>query len=206
MDHKTIQCAKLQLSNDPILKKVIETTDTPIWTTDNNLLFDLLDAIISQQLSVKAAATILIRFQNLFNTKPCPSPEEILSKPDLELRGAGLSNAKVRYVKALSQAIVDNSLNLSTLGSFSDEEIISELTKVNGIGRWTAEMILIFSFQREDIFSLGDLGLRSAVSKWYRVEREDYKAIEQITQKWSPYRSIASRYLWQSLNNTPNTI
>jgi DNA-3-methyladenine glycosylase II len=206
MNEKTIERAKKHLMIDPVMKLVVESTDPPVWATDNNLFFDLIDAIISQQLSVKAGATILTRFQNLFNIKPVPTPEEILKTPDLEMRGAGLSNAKVRYVKALSQAIVEKSLILESLPNLENEQIIAELTKVKGIGRWTAEMILIFSLQREDVFAVGDLGLRTAVSKLYGVERENLKAIEEIATKWIPYRSFASRYLWLSLDSTPKTI
>lgn len=203
MDKKIIDQAIIHLSRDPVMKKIIESNEVPVWSTDNNLFFDLLDAIISQQLSVKAGATILKRFQDLFDSKQVPTPEEISIKPDLELRGAGLSNAKVRYVKALSQAIMDKSLDLGSLYELENDEVIEQLTKVKGIGRWTAEMFLIFSLQRPDVFSVGDLGLRSAVSKWYGIERENNLAIAELATKWSPYRSIASRYLWKSLDNEP---
>lgn len=221
MDAKTIELAKKNLSRDPVMKKLIETIETPVWSTDNNLFFDLLDAIISQQLSVKAGATILGRFIALFasskttivesalgKTASEPKnkvilPEEILEKPDEVLRAAGLSNAKVRYVKALSQAIVDKTLDLKAIHSLSDQEVITELTKVKGIGKWTAEMILIFSLHRPDVFSVGDLGLRSAVSKLYGIEREGLTKIEELSRNWSPYRSVASRYLWRSLDNEP---
>ncbi len=203
MDKKIIDQGLVHLSGDPVMKKIIESNELPVWSTDNNLFFDLLDAIISQQLSVKAGATILKRFQDLFDTTLVPSPEEILLKPDMELRGAGLSNAKVRYVKALSQAIWDKTLDLNSLSKLENDDVIMQLTKVKGIGRWTAEMFLIFSLKRPDVFSIGDLGLRSAVSKWYGIDRENKNAIVELATKWSPYRSIASRYLWKSLDNEP---
>ncbi len=194
------------MSCDPVMRKLIETYSDPVWQSGDNLFLDLLDSIISQQLSVKAGSTIVKRFINLFENRPAPFPQEVVAKPDMELRGAGLSGAKVRYVKALSQAIIDNSLNLESLHLLSDSEVVKELTRVKGIGVWTAEMFLIFSLHREDVFSLGDLGLRSAVNRLYGIHRENLKEIEALSLSWSPYRSFAGRYLWKSLDNEPVSI
>lgn len=190
------------LKKDPVISQLIEKLDEPIPAQEVNLYLDILDSIVSQQLSVKAAATIFKRFIALFSS-PVPSPQEILQKSDEELRSAGLSYQKIKYIKSLAQAIQDKSLDLEKLKSLSDEEVIVELTKIKGIGRWTAEMILIFSLQRQDVFSVGDLGLRTAVATLYNVNREDLKTIEEISKSWSPYRSLASRYLWKSLDNMP---
>ena len=183
---------------DPIIKKLIEKYGELDWKESSDLFEDLVDTIISQQLSGKASATIFDRFKKLFTNK-FPTAEEILKMPDEKLRGAGLSRAKVKYVKSLAEEIRSGELVLSKLGKMSEEEVIFHLTKVKGIGRWTAEMILIFSLRRPDVFSLGDLGLRKAVSNLYKVPIDDLRGIEEISLKWSPYRSTASRYLWKSL-------
>lgn len=99
--------------------------------------------------------------------------------------------------------MVDKSLDTEKIKKLQDEEVIIELTKLKGVGRWTAEMILIFSLRRPDVFSIGDLGLRNAVSLHYKVKRDNLKKIEEISKNWSPYRSYAARLLWRSLNNKP---
>lgn len=159
----------------------------------------LCDDIVSQQLSGKAAATIFSRFNKLFNNDTI-TPDELLQIPHEKLRAAGLSNTKANYVKNLAQHVLDGSLTLDRLPKLTDEEVIAELTKVKGIGRWTAEMFLIFSLGREDVFSHGDLGLRNGLKKIYKFKREpSKKRIEAIVKKWSPYKSFASRILWKCL-------
>lgn len=190
------------LQKDRILKQIIENNEQPVFSQEVNIYLDILDSIVSQQLSVKAAATIFKRFVAIFTT-PIPQPVEILSKTEEELRSVGLSYQKIKYIKSLAQAIQDETLIIENLTKLTDEEVIVELTKIKGIGRWTAEMILIFSLGRLDVFSLGDLGLRNAVAKAYNIDRDDLKTIEEISQQWSPHRSLAARYLWKSLNNLP---
>lgn len=188
----------LYLSRDPVLKKLIKEFEVPVRTSKVDLFEDLVDSITSQQLSGKAAATIFQRFKDLYGKK-FPTPKQILDTPDEKLRGVGLSGAKTIYVKALAQAIQDGSLNLKQLPSMQDEEIITELTKIKGIGRWTSEMILMFSLGREDVFSTGDLALCKAVQNLYGIDPKEKKKIEELALTWSPYRSLASRYLWKSL-------
>ncbi len=188
------------LRKDKKLVKLIDKLDFPTWEEDGDLFSHIVSNIIGQQLSGGPARIIEERFVNLFTTKPFPTPEEILAIADEKIRSCGTSWAKVKYIKSLAQAVFDKSLDLESLRKLTDEEIIQELTKVKGIGRWTAEMILIFHLQRPDVFSLGDLGLRNAVSKLYRVPREDLKKIEKISLKWKPYRSYAARYLWDGLD------
>ncbi|MDO8452820.1 MAG: DNA-3-methyladenine glycosylase, partial [bacterium] len=168
------------------------------WKGEGDLFIDLIDSIISQQLSGKAAATIFQRFKDLYGKK-FPAPKQILDTSDEKLRGVGLSRAKAVYIKALSQAILDGSLNLKQIPSMQDEEIIVELTKIKGIGRWTSEMILMFSLGRPDVFSTGDLGLCKAVYNLYGISPKDKAKIEALSLTWSPHRSLASRYLWKSL-------
>src|SRR5258708_2631820 len=183
---------------DPIIKKLIEKYGELDWKESSDLFEDLVDAIISQQLSGKASATIFGRFKKLFDSK-FPTAEEILETHNEKLRSAGLSYAKVKYIKSLAEAIYTQELVLENLSGMADEEVVTHLTKVKGIGRWTAEMILIFSLRRPDVFSLGDLGLRKAVSNLYNVDIDDLAKIEEISLMWKPNRSIVCRYLWKSL-------
>lgn len=173
----------------------------PDLTPSENLFADLIEAIVNQQLSEKAGATIFKRFKGLFGTRQFPRPKYILDVPDQKIREAGLSWSKIRYIKGLSEIIHGKKIDLKKLFDQSDEEVIETLVAIKGVGRWTAEMILIFSLNRPDVFSMGDLGLRTAVSKLYRVDRDNLKKIEVISLRWKPFRSYAARYLWKSLDN-----
>lgn len=191
------------LRKDPVLKKIIEQNDVPIFEDRSKDLFaSLIRSIANQQLSGKAAGTILGRFLNLFGKK-FPKPEEILKKTDEELRAVGFSYPKVSYIKGLASMVVKKEIDLKKLPKMKDEEVIAELIKIKGVGKWTAEMILIFSLGRPDVFSLGDLGLTKAVSRLYKIDRKNIRKIEKISMKWSPFRSVASWYLWRSLDNRP---
>lgn len=164
----------------------------------------LLRSIVGQQLSVTAADAIADRFFNYFNHKP--KPENILKTPHEELRALGLSNAKVKYVKDLSQKIIDGEVKLKDFTSKTDEEIISELTVVKGIGVWTVHMFLIFTLARLNVLPYSDLGIRKGVMLNYGLKKlPDERKIFKIAKEnnWNPYCSIVSLYLWQSLDNKP---
>lgn len=191
--------AVARLRKDKILAEIISEEIDFEWGESTDLFADIVENIIGQQLSGKAANTIIERFEKLVS-RPL-NPEKILKFSDQQLRDVGMSWAKVKYVKNLSQAVLDGSLDLEKIKTLSDEKVITELIKINGIGRWTAEMVLIFFLKRPDVFSLGDLGLRTAVSKLYNVDKNDLKKIEKISLQWKPFRSLASRYLWKSLDN-----
>jgi len=155
--------------------------------------------IVGQQLSGKAAETIFDRFEKLF-PGGIIQPLDILLISHEKMRSVGMSNAKARYVRHLAEAFLNEGLSLLQLDSMQDEEVIVELTKVKGIGRWTAEMFLIFTLGREDVFSFGDLGLKKGLMKVYGFKKEPTKKqIEKIVKNWSPYKSFASRVLWGSL-------
>lgn len=190
------------LRKDNILNLVIDKYKVSSPKISVNLFQDLLESIISQQLSNKAASTIFNRFLSLFPKEQVPQPEEILKLNEETLRSCGVSHQKASYLKSLAEEITSQKIVLDNLHLLEDEEVILELTKVKGIGRWTAEMFLIFSLGRQNIFSVGDLGLRSAVAKLYGVNREDKIKIEEISKSWNPYRSLASLYLWKSLENS----
>ncbi len=193
------------LSKDNILKPLIKKYSLKQLEKSAHLFTDLVEAILSQQLSSKAAATITSRFLALFPDKSL-NAEKILLMGEDSLRSVGISRQKISYLKNLSENISLGILEISHLEELSDDEVIIELTKVKGIGRWTAEMFLIFSLNRPDIFSVGDLGLRSAVSRLYQIDREDKIAIEKLSRQWTPYRSYASRLLWRSLDNEPKVV
>lgn len=191
--------AVTHLKKDKILARIVSEEIILEWGESTNLFADIVENIIGQQLSGKAANTIIKRFEKLVSLPL--NPKKILKFSDQKLRDVGMSWAKVNYVKNLSQAVLDGSLDLEKIKTLSDEEVITELIKIKGIGRWTAEMVLIFFLRRPDVFSLGDLGLRTAVSKLYNVDRNDLRKIEKISLQWKPFRSLASRYLWKSLDN-----
>jgi DNA-3-methyladenine glycosylase II len=160
---------------------------------------ELVEAIISQQLSNKAADTIYKRFLSLFKNK-FPTPEQIL-KIDIEkLRSAGMSYSKASYIKNIAQAFKNGDLDIKILRKMSDDEVVIKLTKIKGVGKWTAEMILISTLNREDVFSLGDAGIRRAIKNLYGIT--DEKKILKLAEAWKPNRSLACWYLWRSLNNS----
>lgn len=199
---KNQQKAISHLKKDPILAPVIETWGDLEWDDRSDLFLALIRSINGQQLSVKAAASIFGRLKELLNNDI--TPNNLLSVTDEQLRICGISYSKIKYMKGIATAVIEKQIDLEYIKTLSDEDVIAELTKLHGIGRWSAEMLLIFSLRRPDVFSLGDLGLREAVKRLYNVPREDLKAIETIADQWRPYRSYACRYLWLSLKNTPN--
>lgn len=169
-----------------------------------DLFADLVETIICQQLSDKAGATIFGRFQKLFAPGKV-TPELVLRLSDEKIRSVGTSRSKVGFIKHLAQHVIDGTIQLKKLKNLSDEEVIATLTKLKGIGPWTAEMFLMFSLGREDIFSYGDLGLRNAIKKLYGLKKDPTKKqMEAITRKWSPYRTYAARILWRSLELPDN--
>lgn len=163
----------------------------------------LLRAIVGQQLSTKAARTIYLRVLDLFEGKT-PSPEQLLEADEEDLRGAGLSGRKTEYVRDLASHVLDGELELDRLEELSDEEVIEEIVAVRGLGRWTAEMFLLFHLERPDVLSGGDLGIRKAIQIEYDLgEMPPPKRVVEIGETWRPHRSLASLYLWESLAAVP---
>jgi DNA-3-methyladenine glycosylase II len=199
-----VKIAHLKKS-DPILKVAIEEIKLREFAgrADARGYFEaLVEAIVSQQLSIKAADTIFARFAALAPGRTFPTPREILKMPAAKMRTCGLSKMKVSFIKDLAKKTLNGSLDFKTIDVLSDEEVIEHLTSVKGIGRWTAEMFLIFSLRRDDVFSYGDLGLRNAMQRIYKMKKPPTpRQAETITARWKPYRSIGSRYLWASLDN-----
>ncbi|HLL45172.1 MAG TPA: DNA-3-methyladenine glycosylase [Longimicrobiaceae bacterium] len=188
---------------DPVLRDVIDRVGTFEISMERDLWWALVDAISSQQLSVRAAATIVGRLHALGVEGRPPTPEEVLALPDETLRGAGLSRAKTAYVRDVAARWLDGSLRQHEVPGLPDEEVIATLTQVKGIGRWTAEMILVFCLDRPDVLPVDDLGIRVAARRWYALpERPGKDELERIAEPWRPFRTLASRYLWKSLNAT----
>jgi DNA-3-methyladenine glycosylase II len=160
-------------------------------------------AIVGQQLSTRAAASIWNKLLAIFGGS-MPTPEEFLRRRRTTLLKAGLSRAKVEYLRDLALRIKDGRLDLARLKDLSDEDICSELVEVKGIGRWSAEMFLIFHLGRHDVISAGDLGIRRAIQVAYGLDDlpgpED---IDRLAEPWRPHRTLAGLYLWRSLSNTP---
>ena len=159
-------------------------------------------SIVGQQLSTKAAATIWGRFEELVGSMI--QPEIVLKIEHEKYREAGLSNAKARYVRGIAEAVVEREIELESVGELEDEEVVEYLTRLKGVGRWTAEMFCMFTLGRSDLFSVGDLGLKRAVEKLYGLENPRAEELVVLAEKWSPYRTYACRVLWESLDNNPD--
>jgi DNA-3-methyladenine glycosylase II len=171
----------------------------------NDHLSALIGAIVSQQLSTKAAATIFGRLVALFPDGHIPHAQAIHAVDDTALRGVGLSGQKVGYLRDLCTRIADGRLQLDELETLDDELVIERLTSVKGFGRWTAEMFLMFRLHRPDVLPVGDLGIVNAIQRLYGLrKRPDAKRILKLGEAWRPYRSVASWYLWQTLRNEPS--
>ena len=164
----------------------------------------LLRAIVGQQLSTKAARTIYLRVLDLFGGKT-PSPKQLLKVSEEDLRGAGLSGRKVSYIRDLATHVISGELELDRLGDLDDEKVIEEIVAVRGLGRWSAEMFLIFHLERPDVLSGGDLGIRKAVQIEYGLRKMPTpERVLKIGKPWRPHRSLASLYLWGSLAAVPS--
>lgn len=190
---------------DPVLRPIIEQVGLCTIRPHEDYYQELVDAIISQQLSVHAARAIEGRFRDLFGGH-FPAADEILTTDVETLRSIGFSRAKAAYVLDLAQHVVDGRLRFDNLDSLSNDAIIAELTPVKGIGVWTAHMFLMFCMGRTDVLPVGDLGIRNGIRELYGFA--DAPTPEQITELaetngWHPYESIASWYVWQSLDNQP---
>lgn len=194
------------LSKDKKLKRLLESSEPHRLKKRKNICTYLCASIMSQQLSTKVAAVIYNRFLALFEGKE-PLPQQILDTPFEKLRGIGLSNAKVNYVKNVAQFELDFGMDTKKLHKMDNEEVIAYLTQIKGVGRWTTEMLLMFALGREDVFAVDDLGIQNAMIKLYKLDNSDKKQLREdllrISQKWSPYRTYACLHLWQWKDNTP---
>ena len=191
--------ALTHLSKDPVLRKLIKKYPPFDWPKTGDIFTDLVESVINQQLSLASAASIYARFKKLF--KNSITPKNTLKLSLDQLKGVGLSGQKSTYIQNVATAIISKDLDVNKLNIATDQEVIDQLTSIKGIGPWSAHMILMFTLNRPNVFPVGDLGIRTAISRLYKLDRENQKAMIIIAEKWSPYRTLASRYLWQSLDN-----
>lgn len=195
-----LSSAEIALSRlDPTLGKIIDANGHIDLAVERDYFEALASSIVSQQISVKAAAKIFGRFRDATNLKP----ERILELTDIEVKAIGLSGQKSRYLHDLAEHFVEDSAVFSHLGTLNDDEVITELTSIKGIGVWTAQMFLIFTLHRPDVFAPDDRGLQLAIQKIYDVSIVKHAELESFAEKWAPYRSAACLHLWRSLDNTP---
>ena len=193
------ELAIIHLKKDRKLAKVIDSVGSFQLKITRNRYESLVEAIITQQLSGSAATSISKKFRALYSTR-FPRPEDVIKTPTAKLRRTGLSKMKVEYIKGLSKKIESNELKINSISKLDDEEIIAELTKVKGIGKWTAEMFLIFTLGRLDVLPVGDLGLKKGIQFLHSMETlPSEKEMEKIAEKWRPYRTVATWYLWKGL-------
>jgi DNA-3-methyladenine glycosylase II len=194
------------LSKDKKLKKLVENGEPYQLKKRKNICTYLCASIMSQQLSTKVATVIHKRFLALYGDKE-PTPQQILDTASETLRSIGLSNAKVSYVKNVAQFEIEFGMDHKKLHRMDNEEVITYLTQIKGVGRWTVEMLLMFALGREDVFAIDDLGIQNAMIKLYKLDREDKRKFKEdllrISKKWSPYRTYACKYLWEWKDNAP---
>lgn len=194
------------LSKDKKLAKLVAQHEPFTLKSHKNICLRLCASIMSQQLSTKVAQVIYRRFLELYEGSE-PTPQQIVDTPFEKLRAIGLSNAKTQYVLNVAQFAIDHHLDDKKLKKMSDDEIIELLTQIKGVGKWTVEMLLMFTLGREDLFSVDDYGLQSAMKKLYKLDDSNKKEFRQkllkISGKWSPYRTYACLHLWHWKDNAP---
>lgn len=197
------EIARILADKDPILKKAIASVKTEIKPTPSiDIYLWLLNSIASQQLSVKVVRVIWKRFTDLF-TNDYPSATQVLNFEDTKLKSVGLSNSKVKYIKNVAQFSLDNDISFEYLNELTDEEIIAYLTQIKGVGVWTVQMILMFPMDRPNVFPMDDLGIQTSMKKWYNLDlekKELRKKLIEISEKWSPYKTLATKYMWESVH------
>jgi DNA-3-methyladenine glycosylase II len=206
-NNKTLTQAAASLTkNDPVLAPIIASAGLPNIIPNKNYYQELVESIISQQLSVKAAATILKRFLELFPEVDFPAPDQILQKDIEQLRAVGLSRQKASYIQDLASKVIEGEVRFNHLDARSNDEIIAELTQIKGVGVWTVHMFLLFCMGRLDVLPTGDLGIKNGIHKLYNLkEKPTPEEMETIAREnnWHPYESVASWYIWHSLDNKP---
>ena len=188
-------------SADPLLFELMNVYPPVVLERSANPFLSLCREIINQQLSAKAGGTITGRFMALFAGESITATD-VLAIPQEKLRTVGMSWSKAKFLHNIAQAVIDGSLNFTDVAILPEDDVMKELTKIKGIGPWTAEMFLMFSLGREDVFSVGDVGLQRAIQNLYKLKKKPTKKqMLKISSKWKPYRTYACRVLWDSLDN-----
>jgi DNA-3-methyladenine glycosylase II len=189
---------------DPVLfaySKKVPTLAIPRKATPSSYAFHLYSSIISQQISVKAADAILQRFLSLVGDPHDPAC--VLAHDIEDFRTIGLSRQKASYIRSIAELTQNGTVRIDHLDDLSDKEVVAELVKIKGVGQWTAEMFLMFTLARPDVFSVGDLGLLNAAKRFYNTPNMTKEELLRRSETWSPHRTIAALLLWHSLDNKP---
>jgi DNA-3-methyladenine glycosylase II len=196
----------LHLAKDKKFAKILSEKESFVLSKRKDVYLYLCFSILSQQLSTKVAEVIRKRFLNLYPGKP--TPEQILATSHETFRSIGFSWAKARYVHNVAQFSIEFGMDHKVLGKMNNEEVIEYLTKIKGVGRWTVEMLLMFTLGREDVFAVDDLGIQQAMIAVYKLDKTDKKKFRadmlRISSKWSPYRSFACLHLWRHKDKKPD--
>ncbi len=191
--------AKAHLLKEPRIAELVQRIVLPERAPSGAVYFDLLESIVSQQLSVKAATTIHNRFLELFPDK-YPHPVQVLALPDESMRAVGLSGQKLGYIKNVATFAQENNWRDERWHTMADDEIIAHLTQIKGVGKWTVQMVLMFTLGRPDVFPVDDLGIQQGITYLFDLKDEG-KALktrmETLSEPWKPYRTLACKYLWR---------
>ncbi len=191
--------AVAHLQQDALLRTVIEQTELPLHEPSGKIYHDLLDSIVSQQLSVRVANVIFDRFCGLFPDN-YPHPDQLLLLDPTQLRSVGLSGQKAGYLKNVATFSLENDLENHDWASMTDMEIINFLSQIKGVGKWTVEMLLMFTLGRADVFPIDDLGIQQAMTRLHDLTEKGKELklkMLELSAPWQPYRTLASRYLWR---------
>ena len=195
------EIASILSKMDPVMKKVIASVKNEVKPTPSiDIYLDLMNSIVSQQLSVKVVKVIWHRFLELFPDE-YPHAKQVVALDHQKLRAAGLSNSKANYIKNVAQFSLDNPMDFDYLNEKTDNEIIDYLTQIKGVGKWTVQMILMFPMDRPNVFPVDDFGIQSNMKRWYGVDLEKKELrnkLIEIAEGWNPYKSLACKYLWKS--------
>ena len=198
MSPREISKAISHLKLDPAFAPYIAKLPRPVFTNHGTPFESLVRSIIYQQLSGKAAGTILKRFHTLFRANT-PTPRTVLKVTDAQFKSCGISGQKMGYLRDLAAKFIDKTIDPTYFHEMTDDAIRTHLIAVKGIGRWTADMFLMFTLHRPDVLPTGDLAIQKAIQRVYKLRKKpDVKKMEKIALRWQPYRTIASWYLWRT--------
>lgn len=188
------------LQQEATIRSILTQIEMPDFSPSGRIYYDLLESIVSQQLSVKVADVIFKRFLNLFPDN-YPHPELVVAIEMDKLRSVGLSGQKAGYLQNVAQFALDNDLEQVDWAAMSDEEVILFLTQIKGVGKWTVQMLLMFTLARPDIFPVDDLGIQQGMQRLFKIETENTRLLKmkmiELAEPWRPWRTVACRYLWR---------
>jgi len=194
------QAAIAHLQQEATIQPLLANIEMPDFTPSGKIYFDLLESIVSQQLSVKVADVIFKRFLSLFSNN-YPNPNLVVAIEFDKLRSVGLSGQKASYLQNVAKFALENDLEKMDWASMSDEEIVLFLTQIKGVGKWTVQMLLMFTLARPDIFPVDDLGIQQGMQRLFKIEEQNPRLLKirmtELAKPWRPWRTVACRYLWR---------